>query len=173
MDESTVWLRVKLNDQEMRIAAMVGTERQIQSASSPATKHGRITLCPWMLHINGAAAEIAVSRALRRYWPPSVGTFRTEADIPAWGKHEAIEVRWITNESYDLKIRDDDKVDCWYILVSGNAPHMVLHGAMFGNEAKVPEFRTSLGNGRPDLWCVPKARLYRPTGATHEQKPTS
>lgn len=165
MSEETVWMRVQLTDQEMRIAALIGAERQLQSAGSPGTKHGVPSLDPWTMHLNGVAAEIATAKSLGRYWPPSVGTFRNQPDIPPGpGRPTSVEVRWITRPDYDLKIRSDDHDDSIYVLVSGNAPNMILHGWFICRDARKPEFWTELGNGRPGLWCVPKTRLHGPQG---------
>lgn len=165
MSELTTWTNVNLTDMEMRMAAMVGAERQLQSAGSPGTKHGIPSLDPWTMHLNGVAAEIAVAKSLGRYWPPSVGTFRNQPDIPPGpGRPTSVEVRWITRPDYDLKIRSDDHDDSIYVLVSGNAPNMILHGWFICKDARKPEFWTELGNGRPGLWCVPKTRLHGPQG---------
>lgn len=164
----TVWTTVQLTPMEMRLAAIVGAERQVQSSSSPGTKHGTSNLDPWTMHLNGAAAEIAVARALGLYWPASVNTFRSEPDIPYRGA-PGIEVRWISQPGYDLKIRQDDHPERMYVLVSGFAPRMTLHGYYLGNEARQAEFWTDLNNGRPALWCVPKHRLHGPQG----RKPTA
>lgn len=168
MNEETTWAVVKLTEHEMRVAALIGAERQLQSASSPGTKHGTPTLDPWMMHLNAVASEIAVAKALGRYWPPSVGTFRSAADIPAGQHGPAIEVRWISRADYDLKIRNDDSLESMYVLTSGNAPNIILHGYMQGSECKKAEFWTDLNNGRPGLWCVPKRKLYGPQGRRPE-----
>lgn len=164
MSELTTWTTVNLTDMEMRMAAMVGAERQLQSAGSPGTKHGLSNLDPWTMHLNGAAAELAVAKALALFWPGSVGTFRAEPDIPCRQHPPGIEVRWISQMRYDLKIRHDDSPERMYVLVSGFAPRMTLHGWYLGSDAKQPEFWTELGNGRPGLWCVPKERLHGPQG---------
>lgn len=165
MDEEIVWVKVQLTEHEMRVAALIGAERQLQSAGSPGTKHGIPSLDPWTMHLNGVAAEIAAAKALGRYWPPSVGTFRSQPDIPPGpGRPTGVEVRWISRLDYDLKIRSDDSEESTFILVSGNAPNMILHGWFLCADARKPEFWTELGNGRPGLWCVPKRRLHGPKG---------
>ena len=165
MNEAIVWKAVTLTEHEMRVAALIGAERQLQSSGSPGTKHGIPSLDPWTMHLNGVAGEIAVAKVLGRYWPPSVGTFRSQPDIPPGpGRPASVEVRWISQVDYDLKIRGDDHDDSIYVLVSGNAPNMVLHGWFLCKDAKKKEFWTDLGNGRPGLWCVPKRQLHGPQG---------
>lgn len=166
IDAESVWSTIELTMTEMQVAALVAGARQASAVAKgfTGTKHGIPKESAFALHFNGVCAEIATARAMGVYWPPSVDTFRGQPDIPAVRGKPAVEVRWISQENYDLKLRKDDSPDSCYVLVSGTAPTMHIRGWIYGKHGMVPEFWTDLGNGRPPLWCVPKRRLYGPGG---------
>lgn len=166
IDVESVWSTIELSMQEMQVAALVAGARQASAVAKgfTGTKHGLPKESGFALHFNGVAAEMATARAMGVYWPPSVDTFRGQPDIPASCGKPAVEVRWISQENYDLKLRKDDSPDACYVLVSGTPPTMHIRGWIYGKHGMVDEFWTDLGNGRPALWCVPKRRLFGPGG---------
>ncbi len=102
-------------------------------------------------HVRGAAAELAVAKALNRYWHASVDTFHDGADVGA-----TIQVRWRSNPEYDLIIRDDDQDDHYFFLVTGSVDEdFVVRGWIRGGQGKRPEWRRNHGGYRP-AYFVPQ-----------------
>jgi hypothetical protein len=135
------------------MAVEVGCRRQLQ-----AIREGRHDLYGydgdegWSLHIEGAAGELAVAKALDRYWSGSVNTYRAGADVGQ------LQVRTRSQPNYDLLIRDRDDDDAVFVLVTGRVPSFAVRGWLLGRDGKRPEWRREHG-GRPPAYFVPQAHL--------------
>jgi len=105
------------------------------------------------LDVMGTCGEMAVAKLLGKYWPPSVNTFHSVADI---GEH--IEVRTRSRDDGELIVRPNDALDRWYVLVTGQAPEMVVRGYIAGFEAVRDEWVQNPGGHRP-AWFVPQSAL--------------
>lgn len=145
-------MKITLTIGEMHLAAQNGCLRQIESmAKGLQDKHG-FEGPGWNIHIEGAAGEIAVAKALGIYWGGSVNSFRTENDV---GKFE---VRTASKNGYKLIVREQDKDSNIYILVTGSAPHFEVVGWMYGGDAKQKKYENA-PNGRAAAYFVPQSDL--------------
>lgn len=155
-------MKVTLDWSELELAAAVGLRRQISSMRDQREdKHG-FSGPGWTIHIEGACGELAVAKALGRYWNGSVDNFRGP-DIPdqevraAFGR---IQIRTRSNAYYDLIVRPDDADQDVFILVTGRAPEFEVHGWIRGREAKQEMWLRTYGD-RPPAYFVPQAALRR------------
>ena len=103
--------------------------------------------------ISGACGELAVAKAINRYWAPSVNTFHNKPDI-----EPNIEVRSTARAENCLIVRDNDPEDRYYFLVIGEPPTFQILGYMKGSDAKRDEWRRNPHGHRP-AWFVPQEAL--------------
>lgn len=147
-------INIELTWTELWLASEVGKLRQFESLRKGLPdKHG-FEGGGWEIHIQGAAGEMAVAKALGMYWGGSVNTFKTEADVGAF------EIRTRSRSDYDLLVRPDDNDNAVFIHVTGQAPKFQIHGWLKGSEAKRPEFSQAYGNRAP-AYFVP-AKFLKP-----------
>ncbi len=143
-----------LTPDELELAAMVGVKRHIGALRDRrADQHGATRDNGWTLHIEGAAGEMATARALGRYWGAPIGTYKRGGDVGA------VQVRTRCSDDYDLLIRDRDRADDVFVLVTGLAPNFTVRGWIYGHEARRDEWRKEHG-GRPAAWFVPQSALH-------------
>lgn len=146
-------MKVELTDTEMRIAIEVGVARQLSAmVAGKRDVHGA-SGSGWDLHIEGAAGELAVAKAIGVYYPASVDTYRDEPDLPP-----DIEVRTRSRQYYDLIVRSDDDPFKRYVLVTGRSPELTVRGWIYGNHAMNPSWVKTYGN-RPPAFFVPQTHL--------------
>lgn len=145
---------VVLTPAELHLAAMVGAARQIQALRERRPdRHGADPAEGWMLHIEGAAGEMAAARALDRYWAAPIGTYRLGGDVGE------VQVRTRARHEYGLIVRADDRNSDAFVLVTGRAPRFRVHGWMSGSEAKQERWLREHG-GRPPAYFVPREALH-------------
>jgi hypothetical protein len=145
-------MNVTLTWYEVAIGAYVGIQRQIAALSKRLPdRHGYIG-DGWSEHIEGACGEMAAARAIGQYWTPSVNTFKNGGDVGE------IQVRTRSNHEYDLLIRNSDRDDDIFILVTGKVPSFVVRGWLRGSDCKKQEWLKEYG-GRPPAWFVPQGSL--------------
>jgi hypothetical protein len=138
---------------ELHMAAEIGVLRQLEAIRKKLPdRHGFDGDTGWTIHIEGAAGEIAVAKILGTYWGGTVNTFKTEGDV---GK---LEVRTRSKDYYDLIVRDNDKDDSVFILVTGKAPNFNVIGWILGKDAKNTEWKQTYGD-RPGAFFVPQKEL--------------
>jgi hypothetical protein len=104
------------------------------------------------VQVEGALGEIAVAKAIDRYWDMSVNTFK-RADIG-----EKIQVRTRSKHSYDLIIRDNDNPNHVYVLVTGVGPEFYIRGWCYGHEGVKEEYASRYG-GYDLAYFVPQSAL--------------
>ena len=156
---------IDLNQQEMRLAIQVGTERCISSWSK-GSKHaaGYKPKDLFDTNIKGAAAEIAVAKMLDVYYVPSVDTYKDEPDI-----YPNIEVRMTEMKRPSLIIRPNDVRDRRYVLVQnlwehGQLPKFAVLGwEVFTNgvDKMWEDYWTDFGQNRPHCWAIPANELHK------------
>jgi hypothetical protein len=147
-----VSIDVTLSREELELASMIGSKRHLNSmarGSQPA--HG-FQGDGLSIHVEGAAAEIAVAKALGLYWPATVDSY-SAADIG-----DDIQVRLRRKHEYELIVRPGDSDSHRYVHVTGTMPHFVVHGYIQGAAAKRPEWLRSYAN-RPAAHFVPTDAL--------------
>jgi hypothetical protein len=143
---------VRLSWYECELAASVGCKRQLKALEQGnPDKHGFEGL-GWDNHVEGAAAEMAVAKARGLYWGAHVNIFG-DADLGT-----RVQVRLRTQHHYDLIVRPNDADDHAFVLVTGRLPDYTIHGWIWGNAAKHPEWLKTYGN-RPAAYFVPKQAL--------------
>lgn len=148
---------VELTDYERSLARHVGKARHRASRSRrDRDAHGLKAddAASLELNIEGAAGELAVAKALNRYWHGSVDTFK---EVPDVGVN--IEVRTSADPRASLIVREDDPDSRSYILVTGTSlTGFKLHGWIRGREAKHPAWLKDPGSREP-AYFVPQREL--------------
>lgn len=145
-------MNVNLEWFEVSRAALVGVSRNVE-----AMRKGCVNRLPvndeWSIHILGALGECAFAKATNRYWNGSVNTFKSGGDVG-----DNIQIRTRSKHSYDLIVRDGDKDDDVFVLVTGGPTEFAIHGWMPAREAKQPKFRANYG-GYGEAYFIPKSAL--------------
>lgn len=150
MDSETTTV-VTLSKMEALMAMNVGGMRHFSSIfNNREDRHGASGA--WDLHIEGAMGELCVAKALGIYWDGAIDVFK-KADLGS-----NIQVRTRRRHEYELIVRDDDKIEDRYVLVTGRCPCYVIRGYIFGLDAREPEWRKSHG-GREPAFFVPQDAL--------------
>lgn len=146
---------IALNCQEAYTAGCVGLKRRLCAIYSGKAKKPHSDEDPWAVDIDGAMAELAVAKALDRYWPGWVDTFKS-CDVSHF------QVRYTKHASGRLIIRDNDADDHIYLLVVlGSSPSgytFQLIGWILGAEGKQPHWIDNPNRGEPAFW-VPQHAL--------------
>lgn len=145
---------VTLNWEELDVAAHVGARRNIEALRRGWAPHRRLgyhDLPGWQGHIEGAAGEIALAKTLNRHWSAHVNTFKVGGDVGA------VQVRTRSRHDYELIVRDEDRDEDWFVLVTGTAPAFRVHGYIRGRDAKRPEWRQEHGGFVPAFFVPHEA----------------
>lgn len=156
-------IEVSLEQYEVEAAALIGARRRIENIfnNGEPDGHGAPTDDNWQRQIEGACGEIAFAKAVGRYWPASINTFKTGDDVVG------CQVRTRSKHWYDLLIRKDDPPNKRYVLVTGTTPHFQVWGWLWGYEAQQEEYLREINNDRPAQYFVPKSAL-RPINPKEE-----
>ena len=152
-------MKVELTAWEFKWAVDVANARMTVSNDqhmNHASTYERDHLTRMQQEITGACGEMAVCKALGRFWTPSVNTFHNVPDIPP-----NIEVRTCQDNAGSLIVRDNDADDRWYVLVTGKPPTMTVVGFIRGSDAKRDQWLRNPGGHRPS-WFVPQSALSAP-----------
>lgn len=145
-------MNVSLEWFEVSRAALVGVSRNVEAMRKGCVNRLAIN-DEWSAHILGALGEAAFAKATNRYWSGSVNTFKA-ADVG-----DNIQIRTRSKHSYDLIVRDGDRDDDVYVLVTGGPNDFTLHGWMRCGDAKRPQFKANYGN-YGEAYFVPKSALH-------------
>lgn len=146
-------MRVTLSWDELSMGSALGCRIVIQAMEMNRPKKYGQSGFGWNNNIEGYCAEIAVAKALGLNYAPK----RQEAGAPDLGTD--IQVRWVTDPSYRLIVRETDNPGHRYILVTGEAPTYTLEGWILGEDARQLSYLSDPRNGRPPAWFVPKTSL--------------
>jgi hypothetical protein len=109
------------------------------------------------IHVTGAASEIAVAKALNRYWSnpfsdaPELS--KTAADVG-----ERIQVRGTKYQNGSLLLHPQDVDDHWFVLVVGELPNLNVVGGILGKDGKQQRWWQERVKGRP-CYFVPQHAL--------------
>lgn len=144
---------VSLTEFEVWWASLVGTRRQVESLRKGLSHKAGLKAedNDFSYHIIGALAELALAKALNLYWPGSVNTFK-EPDVHIY------HVRWTSNSKRGLIVRPHDP-DGIYVLVTGNANKMTVHGYAHSSEIKDNKYLSSPDPTRPPCYELPRGLL--------------
>lgn len=146
-----IW--ITLSESEMAVARLIGRMRH-QDAAAKGRKDVVADIGNSLdRHINGAAGEMAVAKAIGRYWDADIVRFKGADILPD------LQVRWGSWHNGDLIVRDDDDPGCLYYHVTGSPEGlMCVHGFIDGWAAMCECFRKNPGGYKP-AYCVPHAEL--------------
>jgi len=153
---------LKLSNEDILIATECALARKRQSKGFK--KNYNQTDSKDSLHnlekeVMGAQAELAFARFLGVEFPASVGTFKTEPDVPPdW------EVRYAKKNGKwpeSLVVRPDDKSGRKYVLVTGGYGHFYVVGWCYKHEARVLGNYLDPGKRGRWAWFVPRHKLNR------------
>ena len=145
-------VEVTLNRWEIAISGFVGVLRQSE-AIGRKLKSKMAPENPFEIHVNGAAGEMAVAKALNLYWKGGINEFKN-ADI---GDH--IQVRCRSKDGDALIVRDGDSDTEYFVLVTGKPPSLKVIGWLRGAEAKQEKWVSNPG-GRGNAYFVPQQALH-------------
>ena len=141
---------IKLNENELMMAANVGVRRQVEALSKGLkNQHGALASKVWQNHIEGACGELAFAKAMNWYWNGSVNTFK----LPDVGNAQ---VRTRSSHSFELIIRKNDTGI--FVLVTGMAPQYKVHGWFDSKDVKSIWLQDY--GGREKAYFVPQAELH-------------
>lgn len=144
-------IRVQLSWFELAMASEVGRLRRLASIKRGHQHRHGASGAGWTECIEGACGEMAFSKAMNWYWDGSVNTYKRQ-DVGG------CQVRTLSQDWYDLIVREDDADDEPFVLVTGIAPNYLVHGWILGRDARTQEWFRS-PNDRPPAWFVPQAAL--------------
>jgi hypothetical protein len=154
-------IEIELTRVEWLYAATRGIERQIDGALRKRHPgHGspdKRTNDGWFWNVNGASGEACVAKWLGVPWNGSFGNLKA-SDVAF------LEVRTTPGHDYPLRLHDDDKDGCVYVLVTGRGPTWRIHGYIVGARGKRQEWfhdrppPSEKPTGRPAYW-VPQGSL--------------
>ena len=149
---------VELSPSEVYLSSLIGVRRRVASTSKGySERNGANRLSEaeaWFANVVGAQGEMAAAKALGAYWPALVNASKGDPDIePHW------QVRALARHDYDLIVRDNDRDDHRYILVTGSGPQFTVHGWIMGADAKRPEWLRDRGGRNMPCYWVPQAAL--------------
>lgn len=133
---------------ELQMACTVGVQRQIEAFRKNLVP--KLGYWSWHSHIEGAAGELAVAKALSLYWNGSVNTFG-KADLM-----DDIQVRLRkTTSDFEpcLIVRPEDDDAHLFVLVIGESPFFHVVGWLYGHECKKPEWYKTYGQKRPAFFA--------------------
>jgi len=146
-------MEVTLTTAEMLSAALIGMSRHVAAlARRLQDNHGYNRDDGWGDHIEGACGELAVAKAIGRYWPATVNDFKKGCDVLG------CQVKTRSQHHWDLLVRRDDADDRIFVLVTGKAPNLIIRGWLPASECKQPEYLQTYGHREP-AWFVPQAKL--------------
>jgi hypothetical protein len=146
---------ITLCSSELMQAAQVGSMRRISSLKNGLKDkpYSKFIVPGWAMDIDGAAAEMAVSKYLHLYWSGHVNNF-TGDDVQG-GR----QVRSTGYEDGKLIVRPADSDDALFILVVAYPPVYSIRGGILGRDAKVDKYWRDPGNGDAPAWWVPQDAL--------------
>lgn len=147
-------MRVNLEWFEISRAALVGVSRNVEALRKHCQNRNTVA-DDWGIHILGALGECAFAKATNRYWSGSVNTFKSGGDVGS------IQVRTRARHDHDLIVRNQDKDEDIFVLVTGGPGSFDVRGWVRGKDAKHAEFVANHG-GHGEAYFVPRRALRPP-----------
>jgi hypothetical protein len=157
-------MRITLTNGELLTAASIGVRRHVQAmVRNRKDAFGCSDEDGWRCHIEGAAGEMAVAKALGVYWNGDVGPL-APLDVGPY------QVRTASGDSYRLLLTDADRDGDIFVLLTGVAPGFVIRGWIVARDGKRPEYIEDRGRG--PRYFVPQSAL-RPIEELLGRTPTA
>ena len=152
-------MKVTLTSSELLLAAQAGCMRQVENLfRGREDAYGASNGQGWEMHIQGAAGEFAVSKALNLHWPGK-GRLRGSDVGP-------LQVRTAARHSHCLILHEEDDDEVAFVLVTGLAPSFIIQGWIRGWYGKRRQHWRDPAGGRPAFF-VPQAVLNPPEELIH------
>lgn len=144
---------VRLTPEEVEFAAVAGAMRRARAlARGLGDRYGEVDTDPWRHDIEGVAAEMAVAKALGRFYVPALHVQSgAESDVAQY------QVRSTEHRAGCLLIKDGDRDADVFVLVVGSMPTLTVAGWLRAADGKRQEWRRKV-RGR-EAWFVPQASL--------------
>lgn len=147
-------IRVQLSWNEVHMAATVGILRNIQALKQGRPQcHGAKDEEMWRYHVEGAAGELAFSKAMNIHWEAHSNVFK----VPDIGSN--LQIRTRSHDDWDLIVRDNDSDDEIFILLVGEIPNYRVVGWIRGVDAKRAEWYKDMGKRGKPAYFVPQEYL--------------
>jgi hypothetical protein len=148
---------VRLTPIECIISVVVGFSRQLRAKKGWFKSNRRSDLPGWVIHIIGAAGELAVCKHFGIYFDPALdGDIIGKADL-RYGS-QMIDVKTRCSEDYTGNLwvsnKDADSETDIYMLVIGDFPVMRIVGWAYKEEVETEEYLQDDGS-----WFVPRRDL--------------
>jgi len=142
---------IELTLHEILVASQVGILRQLEDIKANKKSFiGEKQDMAWQRHIEGALSECAMAKYLNVYWSKSPWFNPDVGDV---------EVRTTTHETGRLIIRERDKDDTKYYLLTGINGKYTIRGYVYAREAKQDKYLDQPVAGRPPSYFVPQSDL--------------
>lgn len=125
---------VPLTAEEQITAASIGIRRQIAAVAKGRDPGTRPENEGWSAHVVGALGELAYAKWRKVYWPATVGRPDYDGDVGD------AEVRSTERVNGRLLLKTADPEDRAYILVVVQNCQCIIHGWLWGHEAKKPDY---------------------------------
>lgn len=154
------FMKITLEWYEQELAERIGRLRREQSKGTKKNRRGLVEDEEALikLDIEGAAGELAVAKAVNRYWHGSVNAPKSAPDVGT-----NIQVRATKHRNGSLIITKTDNDDQIYFLVIGEMPNYDVVGYIKGSDGKQEQFVRAPAN-RPPAFFVPQSALTRLDG---------
>lgn len=151
-------MRIELNLWEMRACIDEAALRMAVSADKNAN-HANVRERDYFTRLTdeivGSASEMAVCKAIKATWTPSINSKSKEPDIVP-----NIGVRSTVNENGSLILRPQDPDNYYFFLVTGTPPAINVIGYIKCAEGKRDEWWRD-PNGHGGAWFVPQEALRK------------
>ena len=145
-------IQIKLSPAEIQMAAFVGIQRTVQCIQTTGVNHryGAKDTEAWQRSIEGALGECALAKHLDHFW--SKGT-PGATDV---GPHD---VRATHHANGKLIVHPGDDDNRRYYLITGILGKYVIHGYMYGKDAKQTKYWADPQNTGRWAYFVPQSDL--------------
>lgn len=136
-------IEIMLSPTEIRFAAVVAVDRQLDNLKEGRDPEGRPEELGWLRHFEGACGECAVAQWAGIYWNGNLGKLKA-TDVGRW------EVKATARNNGRLLVPKAKLVmERAYILVTGIAPNLMIRGWAWGAEVGQEKYWGDPGTGRP------------------------
>lgn len=154
-------MEVRLTWAECEQAVIAGGHRRIRrlrAGTGEAHRWGYKGEDNWTAHIEAVGSEIAVAKAIDRYW------FDDSAPDYDGDVGSGVQVRHTTRNDGRLIVHKEDSDEQFFWLVRGQLPVFDVAGFLLGAHAKQDDWWCDPGTGRPAFF-VPASALIPPEEA--------
>lgn len=146
-------MNVELSWGEVFHGCLVGVSRRIRRLRSGSKHRWGYDSHSWTAELESACAELAVAKALDRYWS-DVPVPDHDGDVG-----DGLQVRHTLRQDGRLIVHREDEDGHDFVLVRGEAPRFDVAGFLPGVEAKREVYWTDPGTAGRPAFFVPAEKL--------------